>query len=89
MIGFQSVIGSGAALEVVRPEMLNRTVCTSTVFGVFLGDHSVVRTNSTLKPGTIIGQRTIIGEGVLVDRMYGPDQIVSANQNVQVTPRRF
>ena len=88
VIGFQSIIGSGAALGVARPEMLNRTVCTSTGFGVFLGDHSVVGANSTLKPGTIVGQRTIIGEGVLVDGIYGPDQIVSATQNVQVTPRR-
>ena len=88
VIGFQSIIGSGAALGVARPEMLNGTVCTSTGFGVFLGDHSVVGANSTLKPGTIVGQRTIIGEGVLVDGIYGPDQIVSATQNVQVTPRR-
>ena len=88
VIGFQSIIGSGAALGVARPEMLNRTVCTSTGFGVFLGDHSVVGANSSLKPGTIVGQRTIIGEGVLVDGIYGPDQIVSATQNVQVTPRR-
>jgi NDP-sugar pyrophosphorylase family protein len=89
VIGFQGVVGSGAALGAARPEILNTTQSTSTSSGVFLGDHSVAGANSILTPGTIIGQRTIIGEGVLADGIYGPDQIVAATQSVQVTPRRF
>jgi bifunctional UDP-N-acetylglucosamine pyrophosphorylase/glucosamine-1-phosphate N-acetyltransferase len=89
VIGFQDIVGPGAALGVARPEMLNKTLCTSTGFGVFLGDHSAVGANSTLLPGTIIGQRTIIGDGVLADGIYGPDQVILATQNLQVTPRHF
>ena len=89
VIGFQGVVGPGAALGAARPEMMNRTLCTSTGFGVFLGDHSAVGANSTLLPGTIIGQRTIIGDGVLADGIYGPDQVISATQNLRVTPGHF
>ena len=89
VIGFQGVVGPGAVLGAARPEMLNRASCTSTGFGAFLGDHSAIGANSTLKPGTIIGQRTIIAEGVLAEGLYGRDQVVTATQNVQVTPRRL
>ena len=70
VIGFQGVIGPGAVLGGARSELLNRDACTPTDFGVFLGDHSSVGANSILKPGTIVGQRTVIGEGVLAHGTY-------------------
>ena len=89
VIGFQGVIGPGAVLGGTRSGFLNNDACTPTGVGVFLGDHSSVGANSTLKPGTIIGQRTIIGEGVVAHGTYDSDRRISAIQNIEVTPGRF
>jgi NDP-sugar pyrophosphorylase family protein len=89
VIGFQGVIGPGAVLGGARSELLNSDACTPAGVGVFLGDHAVVGANSTLRPGTIIGQRTIVGDGVLAHGTYDSDQRISAIQNVEVTPSRF
>jgi NDP-sugar pyrophosphorylase family protein len=60
VIGFGSIVGPGAVLgaEKIR---LNPSR-TSSELGVVLGDYSAVGANSTLKPGTVVGPRTIIGE---------------------------
>jgi glucose-1-phosphate thymidylyltransferase len=89
IIGFQGAIGPGAVLGGARSELLKGDACTATDLGVFLGDHSSVGANSTLKPGTIVGQRTVIGEGVLAHGTYASDQRISAVQNVEVSPNRF
>ena len=89
IIGFQGAIGPGAVLGGLHSELLKGDACTANDFGVFLGDHSSVGANSTLKPGTIVGQRTVIGEGVLAHGTYASDQQISAVQNVEVSPNRF
>jgi carbonic anhydrase/acetyltransferase-like protein (isoleucine patch superfamily) len=87
VIGFGSVIGPGAALgaqEVERPFGLVSAISTR---GVALGDYAVIGANSTIKSGTVIGSRTIIGECVLADGVYGPNQTVRSRQVLEVKAR--
>jgi NDP-sugar pyrophosphorylase family protein len=89
VIGFQSIVGSGAVLGDAGSESLRYDACNPIGFGVFLGDNSTVGANCILKPGTIVGQRTIIGEGLLAHGTYDCDQRLSIIQNVEVSRRQF
>ena len=68
VIGAGSVVGPGAVLGAVEAERaFGSSSQTSSKLGVVLGDYAVVGANGTIRPGTVIGPRTIIGEGVLAD----------------------
>jgi NDP-sugar pyrophosphorylase family protein len=76
VIGFGSVVGPGAVLGAEKPQLSMNASSTSSELGVVLGDYSAVGANSTLKPGTIVGSRTIIGEAVLAEGLYESGQAV-------------
>jgi NDP-sugar pyrophosphorylase family protein len=77
VIGFGTVVGPGAVLGAAKPALLKRMSLPSTDLGVVLGDYSAVGANSTLNPGTVVGPRTIVGEAVLMEGTYGPDQVIT------------
>jgi acetyltransferase-like isoleucine patch superfamily enzyme len=52
-----------------------------------LGDYAVVGANSSIKSGTVVGSRTIIGEGVLAHGIYESDQTVTLPQALEIKPR--
>ena len=88
VIGFGSIIGPGATLgaeEVKRA--LGLASQNTQKLGVVLGDYAVVGANSSIRPGTVIGSRTIIGEGVLADGAYDPNQIVTISQAIEIKHR--
>jgi NDP-sugar pyrophosphorylase family protein len=70
VLGFGSVVGPSAVLGAERPQSSKSAPPTSSELGVVLGDYSAVGANSTLKPGTVIGLGTVIGEGVLAAGIY-------------------
>jgi NDP-sugar pyrophosphorylase family protein len=75
VIGFGTIIGPGAVLGAERPHSSKAVLPTPSEVGVILGDYSAVGANSTLRPGTIVGFGTIIGEGVLAEGLYdSPDR---------------
>ena len=76
VIGFGSAVGPGAILGAERLKLSNNASRTSSELGVVLGDYSAVGANSTLKPGTVVGSRTIIGEAALAEGLYDSDQTV-------------
>ena len=88
VIGFGSVVGPGVVLGSQMPELSKRASRTSSDLGVILGDYSAVGANSTLKAGTIVGRRTIIGEGVLAGGTYDSDQTIKSSQKLEIKPRR-
>jgi NDP-sugar pyrophosphorylase family protein len=88
VLGFGSVVGPGAALgaeEVGRS--LGLVSETSSKIGVVLGDYAVVGANSSVKPGTIVGSCTTLGEGVLAGGTYEPNQTVTLRQALETKPR--
>jgi len=88
VLGFGSVVGPGAALGAEEVERsLGLVSQTSSKVGVVLGDYAVVGANSSIKPGTVVGSCTIIGEGVLADGIYEPNQIVTLSQALEIKPR--
>jgi UDP-3-O-[3-hydroxymyristoyl] glucosamine N-acyltransferase len=88
VIGLGSIIGPGAVLGAKGLERAPAIPKASTNFGVILGDRSSVGANSILKPGTVVGPRTIIGEAVLAEGTYGPDQIITVSQKIQIGAER-
>jgi NDP-sugar pyrophosphorylase family protein len=88
VIGFGSVVGPGAALGAEEVQQALRLVSqTSSGLGAVLGDYAVVGANSTLKPGTVVGSRTIIAEGAVVDGTFEPNQTVTFSQALETKPR--
>jgi NDP-sugar pyrophosphorylase family protein len=87
VIGFGSVVGPGAALGADDEGSLRSVSQTLSKLGVMLGDYAVVGANSTIKPGTVVGSRTIIGEGVLAHGIYEPNQIVTLSQALEIKRR--
>jgi NDP-sugar pyrophosphorylase family protein len=88
VIGTGSIVGPGAALgagEVERSPAPSSQ--TSSKLGAVLGDYAVVGANSILKPGTVIGSHTIIGEGVLADGIYESNQIVTLRPTLDIKLR--
>jgi NDP-sugar pyrophosphorylase family protein len=89
VIGYGSVVGPGAALGADEVDQsLGRTSQMSSKLGVVLGDYAVVGANITIKPGTVIGSRTTIGEGVVANGIYEPNQTVTFRQALDIKPRR-
>jgi NDP-sugar pyrophosphorylase family protein len=76
VIGFESIVGPSAVLGAELIHLSKNASRTSLELGVFLGDYSAVGANSTLKPGTIVGPHTIIGEAVLAEGLYDSGQTV-------------
>jgi NDP-sugar pyrophosphorylase family protein len=88
VIGCGSVVGPGAALGAVEVGRASRTSSrSSSKLGVVLGDCAVVGANSTIKPGTVIGSRTIVGEGVVANGIYDSNQTVTLTQALDIKPR--
>lgn len=88
VLGFGSVVGPGAALGAEEVERsLGLVSETSSKIGVVLGDYAVVGANSSVKPGTIVGSCTILGEGVLAGGTYEPNQTVTLRQALETKPR--
>jgi UDP-N-acetylglucosamine diphosphorylase / glucose-1-phosphate thymidylyltransferase / UDP-N-acetylgalactosamine diphosphorylase / glucosamine-1-phosphate N-acetyltransferase / galactosamine-1-phosphate N-acetyltransferase len=88
VIGFGSVVGPGAALGADEVEgSLGSVSQTLSELGVALGDYAVIGANSSIKPGTVVGSRTIIGEGVLAHGIYEPNQTVTLSQALEIKPR--
>jgi NDP-sugar pyrophosphorylase family protein len=88
VIGYGSVIGPGAALGADEVQSWGRMSQMSSKLGVVLGDYAVVGANSTIKPGTVIGSRTIIGQGVVANGIYEANQTVTFRQALDIKPRR-
>ena len=88
VLGFGSVVGPGAALGAEEVERsLGLVSETSSRIGAVLGDYAVVGANSSIKPGTVVGSCTIIGEGVLAGGVYEPNQTVTLSQALETKPR--
>ena len=88
VIGTGSIVGPGAALGAVEVEQApGASSQTSSKLGAVLGDYAVVGANSTLKPGTVVGARTIIGEGVLANGIYESNQKVTLRQALDINLR--
>jgi NDP-sugar pyrophosphorylase family protein len=87
VIGFGSVVGPGAALGADEVEQSGPVSHTLSELGVVLGDHAVVGANTSIRPGAVIGPRTIIGEGVLAYGIYEPHQTVTLSQTLEIKPR--
>jgi UDP-N-acetylglucosamine diphosphorylase / glucose-1-phosphate thymidylyltransferase / UDP-N-acetylgalactosamine diphosphorylase / glucosamine-1-phosphate N-acetyltransferase / galactosamine-1-phosphate N-acetyltransferase len=88
VIGFGSFIGPGAVLGAEEVEgSLESVSQTPSKLGVVLGDYAVVGANSSIKSGTVVGTRTIIGEGVLARGIYEPNQTVTLTQALEIKPR--
>jgi NDP-sugar pyrophosphorylase family protein len=88
VIGFGSVVGPGAALgtdEIEGP--LGSVPQILSKLGAVLGDYAVVGANSSIKSGTVVGSRTIIGEGVLAQGIYESNQTVTLTQALEIKPR--
>jgi acetyltransferase-like isoleucine patch superfamily enzyme len=52
-----------------------------------LGNYAVAGANSIIKPGTVVGSYTIIGEGVLADGTYASNQTVTLRQTLEIKSR--
>ena len=88
VIGFGSVVGPGAALGTDKIEgSLGSGSQTLSKLGAVLGDYAVVGANSSIKSGTVVGSRTIIGEGVLAHGIYASNQTVTLPQALEIKPR--
>jgi UDP-N-acetylglucosamine diphosphorylase / glucose-1-phosphate thymidylyltransferase / UDP-N-acetylgalactosamine diphosphorylase / glucosamine-1-phosphate N-acetyltransferase / galactosamine-1-phosphate N-acetyltransferase len=88
VIGYGSVVGPGAVLGSVGVDQASASIAdTSPTLGPVLGDYAVVGANSTIKPGTIIGSRTIVGEGVLASGTYESNQTVTLIPALEIKPR--
>ena|SRR5215211_1319531 len=87
VLGFGTFVGPGAVLGPVKPGRLKGGSLVSKELGVALGDRGAVGANSTLTSGTIIGCRTVIGEGVLAEGIYGPDREIRASSKLEIKPR--
>ena len=57
--------------------------------GAVLGDYAVVGANSSIKPGTVVGSRTIIGEGVVAHGIYESNQTVTLSQALEIKTREL
>ena len=89
LIGYGSTVGPGAVLGAKRPEPVTTAIPhASADFGVILGDHSSVGANSILKPGTVVGPRTVIGDAVLAEGTYGTDYTITVSQTLQIRDGR-
>ena len=87
VIGFGSVVGPGAALGADEVERQSARCHRMPKIGAVLGDYAVVGANSSIKPGTVVGSRTIIGEGVLAHGIYESNQSVTLSQALEIKPR--
>jgi NDP-sugar pyrophosphorylase family protein len=88
VLGFGSIVGPGAVLGAEEIERsLGLVSESSSKIGVILGDYAVVGANSSVKPGTIVGSRTILGEGVLAGGIYEPNQMVTLRQALDYKPK--
>ena len=89
MIGFGSVVGPGAALGADEVERSLGLVSQTQKLGVVLGDYAVVGANSGIKLGTVVGSRTIIGEGVIAHGIYEPNQTVTLSQALEIKTKEL
>jgi UDP-N-acetylglucosamine diphosphorylase / glucose-1-phosphate thymidylyltransferase / UDP-N-acetylgalactosamine diphosphorylase / glucosamine-1-phosphate N-acetyltransferase / galactosamine-1-phosphate N-acetyltransferase len=89
VLGFGSIVGPRAVLGAKKAELLgDETSGMLREFGVMLGDYAIVGANSTLKAGTMVGSRTIVGEAIVAEGIYEKDQIIRFSQNVEIGLRR-
>jgi bifunctional UDP-N-acetylglucosamine pyrophosphorylase/glucosamine-1-phosphate N-acetyltransferase len=88
IVGFGSIIGPSAILGAERAMPSTKSATESLERGVIVGDYSTIGANSILIPGTIVGARTVIGEGVLAEGVYEADQRVICRQQRDISRRR-
>jgi UDP-N-acetylglucosamine diphosphorylase / glucose-1-phosphate thymidylyltransferase / UDP-N-acetylgalactosamine diphosphorylase / glucosamine-1-phosphate N-acetyltransferase / galactosamine-1-phosphate N-acetyltransferase len=89
IIGSGCIVGPGAALGAVEAEQARGPASQTPLrVGAILGDCAVVGANGTIKPGTIIGAHTIIGEGVLAEGTYEPNQKITFKPALDIKRRR-
>jgi NDP-sugar pyrophosphorylase family protein len=89
VIGSGSVVGPGATLGTDEAEGGSGALSPSrSKRGVVLGDCVAVGANSTIRRGTIVGSRTIVGENVLANGIYASDQTVMLSQALEIKTRR-
>jgi len=81
VIGFGSIVGPGAVLGAEKIHLSKNASRTSSELGVVLGDYSAVGANSTLKPGTVVGPHTIIGEAVSAEGLYGSGKTIIQSES--------
>jgi UDP-N-acetylglucosamine diphosphorylase / glucose-1-phosphate thymidylyltransferase / UDP-N-acetylgalactosamine diphosphorylase / glucosamine-1-phosphate N-acetyltransferase / galactosamine-1-phosphate N-acetyltransferase len=88
VIGSGSVVGPGAALGSVEFDQASSPIAhASSTLGAVLGDYAVVGANSTIKSGTIIGSRTVVGEGVVASGIYESNQTVTLIPALEIKAR--
>jgi acetyltransferase-like isoleucine patch superfamily enzyme len=88
ILGFGSVVGPGAALGADEVERSTGSMTqTLPKLGAVLGDYAVVGANSSIKPGTVVGSRTIIGEGVVAHGIYESNRTVALSQTLEIKTR--
>lgn len=70
VIGFGGVVGPGAVLGAEILEPSKRQSLIPRELAVVLGDHAAAGANSTLRPGTMLGPRVVVGDGTLAEGLY-------------------
>jgi UDP-N-acetylglucosamine diphosphorylase / glucose-1-phosphate thymidylyltransferase / UDP-N-acetylgalactosamine diphosphorylase / glucosamine-1-phosphate N-acetyltransferase / galactosamine-1-phosphate N-acetyltransferase len=91
----RSVIGSGCVVgpnATLGPGQMEGVSGASSPIrpkrGAVLGDSVAIGANSTIRRGAIVGPRTIVGENVVANGIYEPDQTVMLSQVLETKPRR-
>lgn len=56
-------------------------------FGAIMGDQSRVGANVITSPGTVIGQHTWVGSGAVLHGYYGPNQLITVKQDLEIQPK--
>tara|TARA_Y100000782_G_scaffold41136_1_gene46188 strand:+ start:627694 stop:628398 length:705 start_codon:yes stop_codon:yes gene_type:complete len=55
--------------------------------GAFMGRHSRVGANCVISPGTVIGQHTWIGSGVVLSGTHGDNEFIMVKQELEKLPK--
>ena len=55
--------------------------------GAFIGRHSRIGANCVISPGTIVGQHTWIGSGVILSGTHGDNKFILLKQELETAPK--
>jgi NDP-sugar pyrophosphorylase family protein len=56
-------------------------------FGAIIGDQARLGANVITSPGTVIGAHTWVGSGVVLHGYYGPNQLITVKQELEISPK--
>ncbi len=96
ILGHGARVGSGAIMANRKFNQTNIKISFDGVavqdtgrdfFGGVLGDQSRLGANVITSPGTVIGPHTWVGSGAVLHGYYGPDQLITVKQELEVTPK--